>query len=324
VSSTAPAQRLGMGRPVPRSAAHGEQWTIRSGPQVATIVQRGAAIRSYALNGVPVVDSFGDEEVPVAFHGAVLAPWPNRVRDGRWQWQSTEQQLAITEVATFTALHGLLVWVPWQLVEHAPDSVALCARLLPQAGYPFAVEVLVTWSVSDRGLSCVFGARNLGNTSAPFGIAAHPYLVVQDCTVDELMLTVPARSWVESDERLLPVARHAATEAMDFRVGRQLGGVSLDTAFTDLDRDAHGFSEVTLRGPTSALTVWADEQFGWWQLYTSDYFGSDDLRYRRAVAIEPMTCGPDALNTGEDILLLEPGQSWRGCWGIRATGPNPT
>ena len=36
----------------------------------------------------------------------------------------------------------------------------------------------------------------------------------------------------------------------------------------------------------------------------------------RALAIEPMTCPPDALNSGIDLITLAPGQSWSGRWGL--------
>jgi aldose 1-epimerase len=44
---------------------------------------------------------------------------------------------------------------------------------------------------------------------------------------------------------------------------------------------------------------------------------ADVVARGRAVAIEPMTCPADALNTGTDLIELKPAASWSGSWGIR-------
>ena len=48
------------------------------------------------------------------------------------------------------------------------------------------------------------------------------------------------------------------------------------------------------------------------QVFTGDL---PDVR-RRGLAVEPMTCPPQALRTGEGLLRLEPGDAFRGEWGI--------
>ncbi|MBO0825727.1 MAG: aldose epimerase, partial [Actinobacteria bacterium] len=56
--------------------------------------------------------------------------------------------------------------------------------------------------------------------------------------------------------------------------------------------------------------------YSWLQVFTGDTLGPDARR--RAVAIEPMTCPPNAFVTGTDLLRLEPGASVRYQWGISA------
>jgi aldose 1-epimerase len=91
----------------------------------------------------------------------------------------------------------------------------------------------------------------------------------------------------------------------------------LDTAFGQLDRDPDGGTAVTLSTMDgSGVRVWADATFGWWQVFTADTLPGE--RTRHAVAIEPMTCPPDAFRSRRDLITLEPGQTWRGSWGIQA------
>jgi len=131
---------------------------------------------------------------------------------------------------------------------------------------------------------------------------------------------VPARSRLLLDGRLLPIgaAKVAGTD-YDFTTAKPIGGLELDTAFGDLIRDGDGPSEVTLSTSDGrGVAIWADAGFGWWQIFTSDTLAGD--RRRRSVAVEPMTCPPDAFRSNRDLITLEPGQAWHGTWGIRTLG----
>jgi aldose 1-epimerase len=133
-----------------------------------------------------------------------------------------------------------------------------------------------------------------------------------------LLLRVPGRSRLLTDGRLLPIgAARVAGGDFDFTEPRRIGRAELDTAFGDLVRGEDGGSSVELSTVDGGgICVWADGAFSWWQVFTADTLGGD--RHRRSVAVEPMTCPPDAFRSGRDLVVLEPGQTWRGSWGITA------
>ena len=194
------------------------------------------------------------------------------------------------------------------------DAVELAIDVLPQPGYPFRLNLGVTWSVSADGLRCRLRARNAGSDDAPFGVAAHPYVGVPGAGVGDLVLTVPATSWMEVDADLHPVTLHGVDgTAYDFRSGAPLAGINMDTAFAD----RVGTESARLSGPAGTVEMWAGAEFRWWQVYTSDYFPPESPRHRSTVALEPMTCGPDAFNTGRDLIVLGAGEEWSGEWGVR-------
>lgn len=297
-----------------------QHWTLAHDEQIADVVSRGAALRSYRCGQTDVVDGFGIDEVPPAFNGAVLAPWPNRLRDGRWTYRGAVQQLPVNEPETGSALHGLVMWSDWQPVSSGDAEVLLGCRVLPQPGYPFELSLQVRYSLSDAGLRCDMSAQNHSADAAPFGCSVHPFFGFPGVGVDGVRLRVPARARLEVDERLLPTRLHPTTaQERGEPTPASLDGVRLDNAFTQVERGSDGLASVRLSGRDAAITVWADEAFGWWQIYTSDMFDPADPRYRRSVAIEPMTCGPDAFNTGEDVIWLAQGGRWRGSWGVRAS-----
>ncbi|WP_278255977.1 hypothetical protein [Nocardioides convexus] len=88
----------------------------------------------------------------------------------------------------------------------------------------------------------------------------------------------------------------------------------LNHALTDLDRDADGLATVRLRADGAGVDLWVDEHHRWLQVYTAD----DTATPRVSVAVEPMTAPPDAFNSGDDLVVLEPGASFAATWGIRA------
>ena len=299
-------------------ALSGEQWDIEAGAHRATVVEVGGGIRSYGVRNVAVLDGYGTDEICPGGAGAQLAPWPNRTGDGRYEFGGTEYQLALSEPARHNAIHGLVRWQPWRRLAGTPDSVTVGCVLPAQPGYPWSLALTTRWTVSEHGLRAEHSVRNLTDAPAPFGLGCHPYLRLPG-PIDEWVLRVPARTLQRTDERGLPVRTEpVAGSEYDFGTSRPIGDTVLDTGYTNLTRGDAGTVEVTLTSPGGHnATLWADESFGWVQVYTGDT--AKLPRRRRSVAVEPMTCPPNALRTGADLLVLAPGDTWRGAWGIRAT-----
>jgi aldose 1-epimerase len=294
----------------------GVQWEIVDAGHRAVIVEIGGGLRSYEVDGVPIVDAYDAEEMSPGSAGQILAPWPNRIRDGSYTFANTAHQLPLSEPTNHNAIHGLTRWLRWDAVETTASSVAVECVIAPQPGYPWPVRVRTTWSVSADGLRVDHVATNEGAAACPWGIGAHPYLILPGVPVDDIVLTVPAASILLTDSRLLPIgAAKVASGAFDFTEPRRIGDARLDTAFGDVVRDDSGVSRVTLTHGDRSREVWADASYGWWQVFTGDTLHGE--RVRRSVAVEPMTCPPDAFRSHRDVVTIEPDASWRGSWGIR-------
>ena len=292
----------------------GRQYEIVSGSDRAVVTEVGATLRRYQIGGRDVVNGFGVNEVVKGGRGQHLLPWPNRIRDGKYVFDGVTQQLSLSEPTRHNASHGLARHVPWVLVDHTGDSVTQRVRVFPQPGWPGTLEATVTHQVSATGLEVSLRVTNEGAAAFPFGYAAHPYLTVGEETVDEVTLVVPAASYLEVDDRLLPTVVSAVADTeLDYRAGSVVGAAKIDTAFTDLQRDADGRWRVRLSLGERQTELWGDASMGWVQVFTGG-------PYRNwSVAVEPMTCGPDAFNAGPthaDVLRLEPGASFATSWGI--------
>ena len=301
----------------PRS---GQQYRIASSGYVAEIASVGASLRSLAFEGRDLVVPFDADEVRPNYRGTTLAPWPNRVVDGAYSFAGESHQLALTEPERGQALHGLLAWADFAPVFADSDRVALVAEISPQAGYPFRVEVTSEYRVGPEGLTQTVTARNIGADAAPWGTGPHPYLRAGDGRVDDWSLALPADEVLTvTPERLSPVALEPVTAhaEWDFRAERPIGDVFIDHAFTGLSR-TDGIAEVrvTSADGTGVAISW-DEACPWVQVHTADT-PAVEASHRVGLAVEPMTCAPDAFNSGEGLIVLEPGDESGAGWTIRA------
>ncbi|MGP0032195.1 MAG: aldose 1-epimerase family protein [Acidimicrobiales bacterium] len=297
----------------------GQQWRIGHGDQRVVICEVGATLRSYSAGGHPVIDGFGPTEWSQSGRGQVLAPWPNRLADGRYTFNGTQAQAALDEPERHNAIHGLVRWLPWTLQTRHQNHVSLRLQLHPSPGYPFSLLMELAYHVGRNGLSVTATAQSLGDGPIPFGLGFHPYLTAGPETVDGAILQLPARHTLDLDDRGLPTGglTPVAGTDRDFTTARFIGPTVLDTAFTTLDRDPEGraWASLDVPGGASGASLWCDPGFSYLMVYTGDTLG-DVSRRRRAVAIEPMTCPPNAFRTGKDLLALEPGQEWSAGWGI--------
>ena len=152
----------------------GRQIEITHADQSAWIVEVGGSLRAYQVGDHDVLDGYSADERCTAARGQSLIPWPNRLRDGRYRFADRDHQLPLTEPDKRNAIHGLTRWANWTPADHAVNRVTMRHRLHPQPGYPFALDLEITYSLADDGLHVHTTATNIGTTPAPYGTGAHP------------------------------------------------------------------------------------------------------------------------------------------------------
>ena len=300
--------------PVNTPSPTGDQHVLRHGDQVAVVTSVAASLREYRVGERDVVLPFAVDAIAPAFSGAVLAPWPNRLRDARYRFRDVTYEVPLTEHARLTALHGLVSYERFDAVEVGDGAVTLRHDLVPVPGYPWPVRLDVTYALGDDGLTVTVEATNRGASVAPYGVGFHPWLSPGLGSVDDCTLRLDAERRVTVDERLLPTGTQAVSGRFDLRGGRSLAGVELDDAWLGVTPDAAGLTWATLTGSDGrTVAVWADATLPAWQVCTGDGIPGID---RRGVAVEPMTCIADAFRTGDLLVELEPGASHTVRWGL--------
>ncbi len=277
----------------------GQTVVLRAGEYEAKIVTTGAGLAQLTRGGRHLTLTHKPEDMPPAHLGKVLLPWPNRVAEGSYTFDNKTLQLAINDRVSCAAIHGLLAWHNWQIARQAENEVVLTAFLPPNYGYPFMLQAEVTWTLNSiAGLEARICATNIGDTDAPYGAGAHPYLTCDLEKIDRCELLLPPSRLFNPDTR-----RYSCTEDADlnFSTPRPIGTTRIDHCFNVTEQEASW--EVRLTSPSQRMTAWLRGSQPWIQIYSGEKLS------RSGLAVEPMSCPPGAFNSAIGLVRLSPGES---------------
>lgn len=295
----------------------GAQYEIQAGDYRASVTELGAGLRALSHQGMALITGFEPDELPPHGAGQLLLPWPNRIDGGKYEFGGGTYQLELSEAARGNAIHGLTRWANWKPAAHISNEITLTHVLLGHPGYPFCLELSVSYRLhAADGLQVAVTATCVGHQPAPYGTGCHPYLTTGATLIDDCELELPAARWQPADDRGIPTGppKDVTGSAFDFRSRRSIAGAKLDHALTSLSRDETGRAWARLADDRIELGLWAGPGYDWLQVFTGDPLEPEYRR--RALAIEPMTCPPNAFVTGAGLLTLAPADSVTHTWGI--------
>ena len=274
---------------------------LRNGNYEAAVHLTGASLWALRFKGEDYMPACAESEPSHSYHGSMIAPWPNRIRDGKYGFAGRSYQLPVNEVARNNALHGFSAGLKWKVLDKSEKAISLTTKVGGTEGYPASIELTVGYRLTRQGLRVLFQAENPSSEKAPFGFAFHPYFKIPGEKNPKLSFPASTVLLVD-DERLLPVQEVRVDDTpFDFRETSDLELDFLDHAFSDFDWDLAGTTSATLSGNGGrTLTLTWDHALPWLQVH-------DPRRPELpgAVVIEPMSCPPDAFNSGRDLVFLD-------------------
>lgn len=278
---------------------------------------------SYGKDWFDIIDPPPDlptlEKRPTAFGNPILFPFPNRIRNGRWQFDGKTYQFDKSPDSP-TTIHGLLLNRPYKVDKHfADDSAATLVCSLNSEDfpdvkrqYPFPFKIEITYKLQDAVLSMYTKIANIGVHNMPMGYGIHPYFNVNitgTANSQEALITVPANKYWELDDVLVPTGIVLdVKENLDLRNGQQFGKLKLD----------HVFTEVILTDGISRCTI-VNQDTGYGMAMESDAQFRELVVYtppdRDAICFEPYTCPTDAINLENKgihagVVVLSPAETF--------------
>ena len=278
--------------------------------------------------------------VPFSAGVPILFAFPNRVRDGRYEFEGNTYEMHDLyskkwDHAAGQAIHGLVDDKPWSVEQAAANragafvtcSLRAESFSLVAAQFPFPCRLVVTHRLREGRLHLEAAVHNTGETDLPLGFGLHPWFpaaILPGAILPDVVDTIPAQRRAGSEVRMpaagywelvdrMPTGRVLPAEAdatkYDLREFRPLDARHYDDVFTGVRRDDRGWSEAALRDPESGLELFvaAGPEFREWVLYAPPD--------RSVVAIEPYTCTTDAANLAargidSGLIALPPGETW--------------
>lgn len=301
--------------------------TLSCHNQRAVISPWGASLRRYFFldtqgQEIDIVWGYSGGAGKRGGQGDVLIPFPGRIGHGQYSFDGRRFQLECNDKEGPNAIHGFVRSLPWNIRDRASHRVTLTVPLHAEEyrhrGYPFSLNVTVTYELRAKGLSCTFSVENIGEHAAPVGIGFHPYFTVGTARIDDTEVQIPGTGYLEFNDRLVPTGKifEVTDTAWDYRRFRPIAQQRFNHCYVNLARNARGMATASLRHASTnrTITLTMDSVFSAVVVYTGDAIADAP---RVALAIEPMTCASDAFNHPEwGLTRLSPGETFSGSWTV--------
>jgi aldose 1-epimerase len=274
-------------------------WEARLRPDV------GGSLASLTYQGREVLRTMPDSSAsPLDAACFPLAPYCNRIRDGRFAFAGREVALPANFAPERHSIHGLSWQHPWRVESQAANKCVLADEYDGADAWlwPYRAEQRVR--LGDKGCAVTLVLTNRGDTPMPAGIGLHPYFRRREGA----RVSFAADHVLLSDPECLPTGVTApADHFADFRHGASLPAETVDHCF------AGWREEATIEDDLGKIAL---EASGTPNLHL--YAPADGS----ALCLEPVSHTPDALNRApEEIIMLPPGCSASLTLRISAAGP---
>jgi aldose 1-epimerase len=262
-----------------------------NGTSIAVISPLGGAICQLLVNDFEIVPQFSLSDPLALRYGHVLAPWPNRLEDGSFDFRGTSYRFENLD-AQQNLNHGFLSGKTLEVRSHKSDSLVLGYRFGEHPSYPFEIDLEIHYRLTDSALEVSAKATNLG-VDAPFAIGFHPYFL----TGDDFQLSANFTSQSVQDQRMLPVGEKA------------ISGIDLTELSPELQTLDHcfwGADQVLLVRPGGKVLIEAQENMPYFMLYRPDRLLAES---GPVVAIEPQSAKANVLKNDIESVVLPAGQT---------------
>ena len=269
----------------------------------------GASLQEFVKNDIQIIDGITNDETGLEkykniFTSAWLFPFPNRIANGKYQFEGKEYHLAINETALNNALHGFVYNKHFKLIEEQISNESAFLKFSYDykgdiSSYPFPFSLEISYKITLNQIEIKVNAQNTGDSNMPFGIGWHPYFKSDNLV--KSILNFDGISQYQVNDKMIPTKEIELKHQFPL----ELGNIFLDDCFITKS------ASTSFKTASYKLNIDFDpgSERNFIQCYTPPS--------RESVAIEPMTCAPDVFNNGDGLLVLKPEENYQ--WKIKMT-----
>ncbi|MBX9852529.1 MAG: aldose 1-epimerase [Cytophagaceae bacterium] len=248
------------------------------------------------------------------FKGSKLFPFPNRINNGDYIFEGKKYSLKKNFPSEGHAIHGLLLEAAFTInAKHASEKEASLELKYhykeKNTGYPFELDLTVIFMLTDEGLKCTTVAKNVSDKNIPVGDGWHPYFQTGS-KANDLTIKIPSECLVETDSRGIPTEK--TIHDPSFIKGRQIADHHFDHCYILAEKNGISSIELYDQEKNITLIVWQEtgvKKYNYVQIYSPPS--------RKCIAIEPMSCMPDAFNNKNGLIVLKPGEKINLSFGVK-------
>lgn len=255
--------------------------------QLEVVPERGGIATSWRVQGQELLyldtERFTHPELSVRGGIPILFPICGNLPDNTYTYKG--QQYTLKQ-------HGFARDLPWEVTEQETQerlsiTLVLNSNEQTRAVYPFDFQVAFTYQLDGNKLLIEQRFTNHSSEPMPFSVGLHTYFLVTDKS--QLQFAIPATEF--QDQRTKTTQAFAGN--FDFNQDE------IDAGFKQLSGQV-----ATVTDKQRQLQIdssWNDAYYStvvFWTLKGKDFY-----------CIEPWTAPRNALNTGTDLIHVEPGDS---------------
>ncbi|MEQ8463678.1 aldose epimerase family protein [Coleofasciculus sp. E1-EBD-02] len=254
--------------------------------RLEVVPERGGLISHWSVQGQDILyfdaERFRDPTLSVRGGIPILFPICGNLPDNTYTHKGKQYQLK---------QHGFARDLPWQVTERVTDDLVSLTLVLnsndqTRAVYPFDWQLTFTYQLQGNTLTIFQHYTNQSSEVMPFSTGLHPYFLTSDKT--QLQFEIPAAEYRDQ----------LTGQVSPFTGGFDWSEDEIDVAFRQVTDQS---ATVTDQQRRLKLTLSYDELYStlvFWTVKGKDYY-----------CLEPWSAPRNALNTGEDLTKLAPGES---------------
>ncbi len=244
------------------------------------------------------------------YNSAVLFPFANRIRHGKYEFEGKAYQLPINWPQEGHAIHGFICNKQFEIEGKHSDEKKAEIELVHKydgfyPGYPFPFQLSIKYRLDEKGFSANIEAYNTGVKRMPFNLGWHPYFSINE-NINRVKMQIPLSNIVLVDKLIPTGEKKPNTQFLELE---EIYEKEFDTCFS-INKTADFFN-TKLFLPQKEITIILeqDKAFKYLQIYTPPE--------RKSIAIEPMTGNVNNFNNKSDLITLDPEERINMNYGIR-------
>ena len=261
----------------------------------------GASLQELSFDAIPIIYGIEVSDEGIVDYQSInksslLFPFPGRIKNGKYDYNQQSFQLEQNEKNRSNAIHGLVYDKHFEVESTETSEVDATVVLSYDSkgtlvGFPFNFQLIITYLITNGSVELSATVKNKDEVSFPFGLGWHPYFKSEH--LQNSSLSFSSDEQLVCNENQIPKSAKKNNLQQTFKLKNKF----FDDSFILLEK------EVKFKSENYSLNMnFSENSDAFLQIYTPED--------RKSIAIEPMSCSPNAFNSGNGLKILQPDETY--------------